>query len=77
VIGKKMNKFNNKTYSYNIVPITFDDKKNVKEFLTNFFFRQEPLIVCLKLFEDVNSLEKLKNYGFRTLDNGELIINTY
>lgn len=70
-----MNRVNTKVCVHNIVPITYDDIQIVKAFLINFFFRQEPLIVCLKLFEDVNSLEKLQNYGFRTLDNGELINN--
>lgn len=68
-----MNIANSKTCSYNIVPITFDDNQIVKEFVINYFFRQEPLIVCLKLFEDVNSMKKLQNYGFRTMDNGEFI----
>lgn len=68
-----MNKTDNKC-SYNIVSTTPDDEQIVIQFLKNFFFRQEPLVVCLDIIEDVESMEKLQNHAFKTLDNGELIL---
>lgn len=65
-----MNEFNKCVYS--IVPITAEDKIVVIEFLRNFFFRDEPLILGIDMLEDANSLGKLENYCFNFVDNGEL-----
>lgn len=59
---------------YDIVPMTTDDEQIVIQFLKIHFFQKEPLIVCLDILKDVESLENLQNYAFKTLDNGELII---
>lgn len=59
--------------SYNIVSITPHDEQIVIQFLKNFFFRHEPLVLSLDIIKEVKSLEKLQNYAFKTLDNGELI----
>ncbi|XP_060848906.1 arylalkylamine N-acetyltransferase 1-like [Rhopalosiphum padi] len=59
--------------SYNIVPMSFNDvndRQKVIEFIKKFFFQQEPLIRCIQLFKDVESVEKLQNHLFKTLDNG-------
>lgn len=56
---------------FEIVPTANDDRPIVIEFLKRFFFRQEPLIVLLKVFDDPESLEKLQNFGCRNLNNGK------
>lgn len=56
-----------------VVSMTPDDKQAVVGFLKEFFFQHEPLVTCLKLRQDVESMEKLENYGLRTLDTGELV----
>lgn len=71
-----MSNSNDEICQYKIVPMTLDEKENVKEFLKNSFFRHEPLVVCLR-FEDVESLEKLYDHTFKTLDNGKPIKNYY
>jgi hypothetical protein len=63
--------------SYNIVPMSFNDvndRQKVIEFIKKFFFQQEPLIMCIQLFKDVESVEKLQNHLFKTLDNGKLLL---
>lgn len=62
-----------KICSYKILPMTSDEKPLVIEFLKEFFFQREPLVVCLNFSEDIKSLEKLQDYAFKNLDNGELI----
>lgn len=57
---------------HNIVPTTAEDKQVVIEFLRKFFFRDEPLILGINMLEDIDSLEKLENYCFNFVDNGEL-----
>lgn len=74
-----MNKFNinKKRLNYNIVPMSSDndnDKQIVIEFLKKNFFQQEPLIMCIQLYKDVESVEKLQNHLFKTLDNGKLYL---
>lgn len=58
-------------HPYEIVPMANDDRPIVTEFLKRYFFRHEPLIVFLKVFDDPESLEKLQNFGCRNLNNGE------
>jgi len=63
--------------SYNIVPMSFNDvndRQKVIEFIKKIFFQQEPLIRCIQLFKDVESVEKLQNHLFKTLDNGKLLL---
>jgi len=72
-----MNKsnINKQRLSYNIVPMSSDndnDRQIVIEFLKKNFFQQEPLIMCIHLYKDVESVEKLQNHLFKTLDNGKL-----
>jgi len=74
-----MNKFNinKKRLNYNIVPMSSDndnDKQIVIEFLKKNFFQQEPLIMCIQLYKDVESVEKLQNHLFKTLNNGKLYL---
>jgi len=62
--------------SYDIVPMSSNDDNDrqiVIEFIKKYFFQQEPLIMCMQLFKDIESQEKLQNYLFRTLDNGKLL----
>jgi len=59
-----------KQCSYDIVATTSEDRPIVMEFIKNYFFRHEPLVVCLDLFEEIESLERLQNYAFKTLNNG-------
>lgn len=54
-----------------IVPMTVNDRAVVSEFLKTFFFGHEPLVVSAEFFKDVESLERLQNNAFKTLDNGE------
>lgn len=63
-----MNEFEDKI---SIVPMTTNDKAVVSEFLKTFFFGHEPLVMSFEFFEDVESLEKLQNNAFKTLDSGE------
>lgn len=63
----------NKVCSYKIMPMIPDEKHLIIEFLKEFFFQREPLVVCLNFSKDVKSLEKLQEYAFKNLDNGELI----
>lgn len=58
--------------TYSIVPTTAEDKQTVIEFLRKYFFRDEPLILSIDMLEDFDSLEKLQNYCFNFVDNGEL-----
>ncbi|XP_027854560.2 arylalkylamine N-acetyltransferase 1-like isoform X2 [Aphis gossypii] len=72
---KKMNKsnLNKQRLNYNIVPMSSDndnDRQIVIEFFKKNFFQQEPLIMCVQLYKDVESVEKLQNHFFKTLDNG-------
>lgn len=74
-----MNKsiINKQRLNYNIVPMSSDndyDRQIVIEFLKKNFFQQEPLIMCIQLYKDVESVEKLQNHLFRTLDNGKLYL---
>lgn len=59
------------------MPMTSAETQIVIEFLKVYFFQREPLVVCLNFSEDVESLEKLQDYAFKTLDNGEYNINFY
>lgn len=68
------NKAVSKICSFNILPVTSNDKQIIVEFLKTAFFQQEPLIVCLKLNEDTESLEKLQNYAFKNLESGKFIL---
>ncbi|XP_025199058.1 dopamine N-acetyltransferase-like [Melanaphis sacchari] len=68
-----MNKFdvNKQRFSYNIVPMSSNDendRQRVIEFIKKFFFQREPLVMCKQL--EFESMEKLQNHLFRTLDNG-------
>lgn len=63
-----MNEFDDKI---SIVPMATNDKAVVIEFLKTFFFGYEPLVVSAEFFKDVESLERLQNNAFKTLDNGE------
>lgn len=62
---------------YDIVLTTPDDQQAVVGFLKEFFFRCEPLVVGLKLREDVESMEKLENYEMSALDTGEFTLLLY
>lgn len=65
-MNKAVDKYPNK-----IVPMTNDDRLIVIEFLKKFFFRQEPLTVFSNIFDEPESMEKLQNFGCRTLNKGE------
>jgi len=68
----KMIKADDERGSYDVVPMTSDDGPTVVEFIRNYFFRHEPLIVCLDVSDDVESLERLQTHALDALDNGEL-----
>lgn len=72
-----MNKADGDRRSYRIVPMTRDDAPTVVEFLNEFFYRQGPITGVVKITEDLESLEKLQNYGCKTLQGDCERIGTY
>ncbi|XP_025204683.1 dopamine N-acetyltransferase-like [Melanaphis sacchari] len=56
--------------SFNIVPITDDDKKAVINSLKQYFFRDEPLCACSGLIEENESVIQLENFCVDLLKDG-------
>ncbi|XP_026817805.1 dopamine N-acetyltransferase-like isoform X1 [Rhopalosiphum maidis] len=60
---------NNKV-SFNVVPITDNDKETLKNFLRQYFFRDEPLSASLNLIEEEESVIQFENFCIDLLQFG-------
>lgn len=55
---------------FSIEAITSEDRQAVIDFLREFFYRDEPLIIALDMTVDVKAMAKLEAYCNSLLDNG-------
>ncbi|XP_050433460.1 arylalkylamine N-acetyltransferase 1-like [Adelges cooleyi] len=55
---------------FSIEAITSEDRQAVIDFLRQFFYRDEPLIIALDMTVDVKAMAKLEAYCNSLLDNG-------
>lgn len=58
-------------YTFEINSLTMDDKNIVLDFLSTFFYGDEPLNVAIQLVKEINAAEHLKSYILRWLSNGK------
>lgn len=65
---------NEKKRTYNIVPITDQDRHSVMNLLKTYFFHDEPLNASIALIEETESVIKLENFCDTYLQNGEFFI---
>lgn len=68
-----MDQIKNINVSFNVVPITDNDKQVVMNSLKKYFFRDEPLCASLMLIEEKESVIQLENFCSNLLESGEFI----
>jgi len=66
-----MDKIKNKKVSFNILPITNNDKETVKNSLRQYFFRDEPISASIGLLEEKESVIQFENFCIDLLQFGE------
>jgi hypothetical protein len=68
-----MDEIKNNKVSFNVVPITDNDKEAVKNSLKQYFFHDKPLSASLGLIEEEESVIQFENFCIDLLQFGELI----
>ncbi|XP_027852763.2 arylalkylamine N-acetyltransferase 1-like [Aphis gossypii] len=69
-LKNKMDKIKNKKVSFNILPITNNDKETVKNSLRQYFFRDEPISASIGLLEEKESVIQFENFCIDLLQFG-------